>query len=60
MSDDQFRKMVKAFGSENIVFATDSPWSEQKDYVDRMNKMGLEDGELENIFHKNAESLLEL
>lgn len=60
MSDDQFRKMVKAFGSENIVFATDSPWSEQKDYVDRMNKIGLEDGELENIFHKNAESLLEL
>jgi hypothetical protein len=60
MSDDQFRKMVKAFGSEHIVFATDSPWAEQKDYVDRMNKMGLSDEELENIFHKNAESLLAL
>ena len=60
MSDDQFRKMVKSFGSEHIVFATDSPWAEQKDYVDRMNKMRLSDEELENIFHKNAESLLEL
>lgn len=60
MSDDQFRKMVKSFGSEHIVFATDSPWAEQKDYVDRMNKMRLSDEELGNIFHKNAESLLEL
>ena len=60
MSDDQFRKMVKAFGSEHIVFATDSPWAEQKDYVDRMNKMRLSDEELENIFHKNAESLIAL
>ena len=60
MSDDQFRKMVKSFGSEHIVFATDSPWAEQKDYVDRMNKMRLSDEGLENIFHKNAESLLEL
>ena len=60
MSDDQFRKMVKSFGSEHIVFATDSPWAEQKDYVDRMNKMRLSDEELENIFHKNAESLIAL
>lgn len=60
MSDDQFLKMVKSFGSEHIVFATDSPWAEQKDYVDRMNKMRLSDEELENIFHKNAESLIAL
>ncbi|MBO4591444.1 MAG: amidohydrolase family protein [Eubacterium sp.] len=60
MPDEQFRKMVKTFGSENILFATDCPWAEQKDYVIRINNMGLEEQELENIFHKNAEKILNL
>ncbi|MBR6402961.1 MAG: amidohydrolase family protein [Eubacterium sp.] len=60
MSDDQFKKMVHAFGSENILFATDCPWAEQKDYVNRMKNMGLKKDELEDIFHLNAESLMGL
>ena len=60
MSDDMFRKMVKVFGSERIVFGSDSPWAEQKDYVDRMNAMGLRNEELEDIFHRNADKLLNL
>ena len=60
MSDDMFRTMVKAFGADKIIFGTDCPWAEQKDYVDRMNAMGLSDNELELIFHKNAEKILGL
>lgn len=58
MSDDQFRRMVKAFGADRILFATDSPWADQKDYVDRMNHMGLSEVELEKIYHENAEGIL--
>ncbi len=60
MSDDQFRIMVREFGYDRILFATDSPWADQKDYVDRMNNMGLSREELEYIYHKNAESILGL
>jgi predicted TIM-barrel fold metal-dependent hydrolase len=60
MSDDMFRTMVKAFGADKIIFGTDCPWAEQKDYVDRMNAMGLSDNELELIFHKNVEKILGL
>ena len=63
MSDEQFIKMVSAFGVDRILFATDSPWADQKDYVDRIKSMILgsfEDGEdmLEQIYYKNAERVL--
>lgn len=63
MSDEQFIKMVSAFGADRILFATDSPWADQKDYVDRIKSMILgsfEDGEemLEQIYYKNAERVL--
>lgn len=60
MEDDMFVKMVRAFGSERILFATDSPWSDQADYIDRISKMPLTEEEKDNIFYKNAYKLLEL
>ena len=58
MSDDCFKRMVKVFGADRILFATDSPWADQKEYVDRINNMGLSENELEKIFHINAEKIL--
>ena len=58
MSDDMFRRMVSTFGSDKILFATDCPWAEQKDYVDRMKNMGLSEKELEDIFCNTADILL--
>ena len=60
MSDEMFVRMVRAFGSEKVLFATDSPWADQSDYVNRIKKSALSDSEKENIFHKNAEKLLML
>ncbi len=60
MNDDLFVKMVKGFGSERILFATDSPWSDQKEYIDRISIMPLSDEEKDNIFYKNAYKLLQL
>lgn len=64
MSDDYYGQMVEVFGVDRILFATDSPWADQKDYVDRVGriineKFGASGEEaLENIYHKNAESIL--
>ena len=64
MPDEQFGEMIKAFGEDRILFATDSPWAEQKDYVDRVGSIvrgsfgdNAEDM-LEKIYHKNAEKVL--
>lgn len=56
--DDQFVRIVHNHGSEKILFATDSPWGGQKEFIDYMNRMPLTDEEKENIFDKNARKLL--
>ena len=60
MSDEMFVTMVHAFGSEKILFATDSPWSDQEDYVNRIKNMNLSDEERDNIFSGNARKLLNI
>jgi Predicted metal-dependent hydrolase of the TIM-barrel fold len=60
LSDEMFVKMVRAFGSDRVLFATDCPWADQKNYVNHILNAGLTDEERENIFHNNAERLLGL
>lgn len=60
LTDDEFVNMVRVFGSARILFATDSPWASAGDYVERIGKMPLTDEEKEDIFHRNAERLLDL
>lgn len=60
LTDDEFVNMVRVFGSGRILFATDSPWASAGDYVARIGKMPLTDEEKEDIFHRNAERLLDL
>jgi hypothetical protein len=58
LTDEEFIKMVRVFGSERILFATDSPWSDQRDYIQRIEQMPLSREEKENIFCGNARRLL--
>ena len=64
MPDAQFAEMIEAFGEDRILFATDSPWAEQKDYVERVGRIVKDSfGEkaesmLEKIYHKNAEDIM--
>lgn len=60
LSDEMFVKMVREFGSKKVLFATDCPWADQLDYVNRIKASNLTAEEKENIFHKNAEELLGL
>ncbi len=50
--------LIKNAGSEKILFATDFPITNPKMYVEAVLFEGLRDGELENVFYKNAEKLL--
>lgn len=59
MPDAEFPEMVRAFGPDRILFATDSPWADQKDYVERIRKMPLPEAEKEMIFSGNARRLLD-
>ncbi|MBD5096423.1 MAG: amidohydrolase family protein [Lachnospiraceae bacterium] len=54
----QFERIVKTHGSDRVLFATDSPWSGQKESIDWINACDLDDETKEKIFYKNAKKLL--
>lgn len=60
LSDADFVRMVRKHGSDKILFATDSPWEDQNDYIARMEKMPLTEEEKQQIFSLNALELLQL
>lgn len=55
---EQFIRIVNTHGSEKILFATDSPWSDQKEAASWVQACGFSDEAKENIFYKNALKLL--
>lgn len=57
---EQFVRIVKNHGSEKILFGTDSPWRHQGETVRQLLEVGLSDGELSDIFYKNAKKLLKI
>lgn len=60
MQPEQLLQMIRNHGSERILFATDSPWSGQKEYVNQISHLPLEEAQIENILYRNAEALLQV
>ena len=60
MDEDKLRKIYYAINPENILFGTDSPWTDRVDAVRRINEFGFSDEMKKKIFYKNALKLLEL
>ncbi len=60
MDAERFIRIMRAHGSDKILFATDSPWAEQKRFVDVMDALPLTEKERERIMGKNALGLLGL
>lgn len=60
MSIPQFVRMVRNHGADKILFATDSPWGGQKEFVDCFNKIDLTEEERILITEKNAKTLLKM
>ena len=59
--DSEIVRVIKSHGADKILFATDSPWNDQKAYIERVRSLdGLSDVEKELILGKNAERLLKL
>ncbi len=51
-------RMLEKHGVEKILFATDCPWHNAALEKRMLSTLGLSDGELELIYHGNAEKLL--
>jgi len=58
LNEDSFLQLVNAFGSNRILFGTDSPWTDQNESLKAIEKLPLSQSDLQNILYKNAEKLL--
>ena len=57
---DELAYLIRAHGTDKVLFATDSPWGGQKEFIDIFSSLPLSFEEKELISHKNALKLLEL
>ncbi len=53
-------EVIRTHGVDKVLFATDSPWADQKHFVEMLAGFGFSDEELQLMYHKNAEKLLKL
>ena len=58
MEEEQLIRMIQSHGAGKILFATDSPWSGQKEYTERFQKLPLTEEEKQLIGEDNARRLL--
>ena len=60
ISKELFEKFVSKHGEDRILFATDSPWADTSECVEKMRSFNLPTETEEKIFSKNAIKLLGL
>lgn len=53
-------RMFEKHGFDKILFASDSPWGDQKSFVETLEKLDISEENKEKIFHGNAEHLFAL
>ncbi len=58
LSDGDFTRLARKHGTDRVLFATDSPWEDQADYIGRLERTPLTDAEKSAIFGDNAARLL--
>lgn len=60
MGEEQFVRMVRAFGAHRVLFGTDSPWGGQRESLARLRALPLSPAEQAAILGGNAQTLLGL
>ena len=60
LGEPDFLRLIRKFGSDRVLFGTDSPWSDQKESLDLIRALPLEDSEKDAILGGNACKLLQL
>lgn len=58
IEDEQFVRICRNHGTDKILFATDSPWSGQKESVEYLSRLPFTETEKQKIFDGNARKLL--
>ena len=58
LDEAAFLRMVRKFGSDRVLFGTDSPWDDQGAALVRLRALPLESAELDAILGGNARALL--
>lgn len=58
ISADRLVRIIRNHGCDKILFATDSPWADQKQYKQLFEALPLTDSEKEQIRYKNAAEIL--
>ncbi len=57
---EMFEKILKKHGADKILFASDSPWSGQKEDLDILSSFGLDEKIKSKILCDNAQKLLKI
>lgn len=57
---ERFCRLVDAFGAERILFGTDTPWSDQTEYLAQIRALPLGEEDMHSILGGNAARLLGL
>jgi hypothetical protein len=60
MSDEEFIKHLSKFDEDRVLFGTDSPWTDQKEMLNRTLKLRISDSLKEKLLQANAARLLQL
>ncbi|MDA8098513.1 MAG: amidohydrolase family protein [Nitrospiraceae bacterium] len=58
MSDDEFIRLVSLFDENRILFGSDSPWTDQKNMLERTQSLRLPDRIKAKMLWQNAQALL--
>ena len=56
--DDTFLRIVRAHGADKVLFGSDSPWTNAKNEIARINALPLTENEKKAILGENARRLL--
>lgn len=60
IKEEQLLRIINNHGAKRILFATDSPWGDQSQYVNILSGMPLSEDTKNKILYENAKSLLDI
>jgi hypothetical protein len=58
IDDDRFIKVISKFDENRVLFGSDSPWSDQKEMLERTLRLRIPDSRKEKMLFLNARALL--
>jgi predicted TIM-barrel fold metal-dependent hydrolase len=60
VSDEEFIRLIGHFNEDRVLFGSDSPWTDQKEMLERTLRLKISDRRKEKMLYENAAALLGL